>query len=103
VDATPPFGRIFLNNDDECGICETSGRVTLKLFNMVAKEVGGRLLEAGVEVEGSDLQRIADHRPEELTRSIRKARMDNRDITADSAFFSTLTQHRVLLSIVAEQ
>jgi hypothetical protein len=88
---------------DACGICETSGRVTVKLFNMVAREVGSRLLEAGVEVDGSDLQRIADHRPEELTRSIRKARMDNRDITADSAFFSTLTQHRVLLSIVAEQ
>jgi hypothetical protein len=54
------FRKDISQHDDECGICETSGRVTLKLFNMVAKEVGGGLLEGGVEVDGSDLQRIAD-------------------------------------------
>ncbi len=88
---------------DACGICETRGRVTVKLFNMVAKEVGSRLLETGVEVDGCDLKRIADHFPEALTRSIRQARMDDRDITADTALFSSLAQHRVFLSVVMER
>jgi hypothetical protein len=99
VDDTPPFARIFLNTTDECGICETSGRVTVKLFNMVAKEVGGGLLEAGVEVDGSDLQRIADRYPDELNRSIRNAQLDDRAITPDTAFFSTLPAKRVWLSV----
>jgi hypothetical protein len=57
------FRKDISQHADECGICETSGRVTVKLFNMVAREVGGGLLEAGVEVDGSDLQRIADRYP----------------------------------------
>lgn len=84
---------------DECGICETSGRVTVKLFNMVAKEVGGRLLEAGVEVDGKDLRRIADRFPAEVSRSIRKGRMDDHAITPDKAFFSRLPENRVLLTV----
>ena len=84
---------------DECGICESSGRVTVKLFNMVANEVGGRLLAAGVEVDGGDLQRIADRYPERLSRSIRKARMGDHAITPDQALFSTLSKKRVWLTV----
>jgi hypothetical protein len=84
---------------DECGTCETSGRVTVKLFNMVAKEVGGRLLEAGVEVDGDDLQRIADRFPDEMSRSIRKGQMNDQAITPDMTFFSTLPGKRVLLTV----
>ena len=84
---------------DACGTCETSGRVTVKLFNMVAKEVGGRLLEAGVEVDGSDLKRIADRYPDNLSRSIRNARMDDQPTTPDTALFTTLSERRVWLSI----
>jgi len=93
------FRKDISQSSDECGICKASGRVTLKLFNMVAREVGGRLLEAGVVVDGGDLQRTVDRYPGELSRGIRKARMDDRAITADMAFFSTLPAKRVLLSI----
>lgn len=97
------FRKDISQHADACGICETSGRVTVKLFNMVAREVGSRLLEAGVEVDGRDLQRIADRFPEELGRSIREARMDDRKISADTDLFSSLSQHRVLLSVVMER
>ncbi|BBO82973.1 hypothetical protein DSCO28_35390 [Desulfosarcina ovata subsp. sediminis] len=43
-----------------------TGRVTLKLFNMVAREVGPGLLEKGVGVDGSDLNRIAGNHPEAM-------------------------------------
>lgn len=93
------FRKDISQRADECGICDTSGRVTVKLFNMVAREAGGRLLEAGVEVAGGDLQRIADRHAGELNRGIRNARMDDRTITPDMAFFSTLPGRRVLLSV----
>ena len=93
------FRKDISQHDDECGICETSGRVTLKLFNMVAKEVGGGLLEGGVEVDGSDLQRIADRYPDEMNRRIKKACMDDRAVTPDTALFSSLSKERVCLSV----
>ena len=93
------FRKDISEHGDECGICETSGRVTVKLFNMVASEVGGGLLEAGIEVAGSDLQRIADRYPDKLNRSIQSARMDDRAITPDISLFSTLSEERVLLSV----
>ena len=45
--------------------------------------IGGGLLETGIEVDGSDLQRIADRHPGELNRSIRNAQVDDRAITPD--------------------
>ncbi|MFO7716462.1 hypothetical protein [Desulfosarcina sp.] len=86
---------------DACGVCETSGQVTVKLFNMVAREVGGRLLEAGVEVDGRDLQRSIDRCPEAFGRCIRKVRRDGQTVAADSAFFSTLASGRISLSVSA--
>ena len=97
------FRKDISQHGDECGICETSGRVTVKLFNMVSREVGGHLLETGIEVDGGDLQRIADRYPDELGRSIRKARMGDHVITPDGAFFSTLSQQRVLLSVISDR
>jgi hypothetical protein len=93
------FRKDISEHGDECGICATSGRVTVKLFNMVAREVGGGLLEAGIEVDGGDLQRIADRYPDKLNRSIQSARMDDRAITPDTSLFSTLSEERVLLSV----
>lgn len=97
------FRRDISQRADECGICDTSGRVTVKLFNMIAKEVGGNLLEAGVEVDGEDLARIAERNAAAMGRSIHGARRDGRDITPDKAFFSTLSGHRVQLSISRER
>lgn len=93
------FRKDISQHADECGSCKTSGRVTVKLFNMVAKEAGGRLLEAGIEVDGGDLQRIADRYSRELSRSIRKARMGDHAITPDVALFSSLSKKRVWLSV----
>jgi hypothetical protein len=93
------FRKGISQHGEECGICESTGRVTVKLFNMVAKEVGTRLLEAGVEVDGKDLRRIVDRFPAEMNRGIRNGRMDDHAITPDTAFFSTLTEKRVLLTV----
>lgn len=93
------FRKDISQHGDACGICATSGRVTVKLFNMVATEVGEGLLEAGIEVAGGDLQRISDRYPDKLNRSIQSARMDDRAITPDTSLFSTLSEEPVLLSV----
>ncbi len=97
------FRKDISQHADECGICETSGRVTVKLFNMVAKEIGDGLLEAGVEVDGKDLARLVERNAAAFERSIHGARRDDRDITPDKALFSTLSGHRVRLSISRER
>ena len=97
------FRENISQSTDECGICETSGRVTLKLFNMVAKEVGGRLLAAGVEIDGKDLERIAERHAEKLVQAIHTARRDECDIEPDTLIFSSLSGHRLLLSVSVEQ
>ena len=50
---------------------QQSGKITIKMFNMVAREVGPRLLTTGVEVEGKDLYRIVEQLPQNLSESIR--------------------------------
>jgi hypothetical protein len=66
---------------------------------MVAKEVGRRLLKAGIEVDGKDLLRVAHRYPDEIHRGIKKARMNDRAVTPDTALFSRLSKERLLLSV----
>lgn len=97
------FRKDISQGTDECGICETSGRVTVKLFNMVAKEVGRQLLETGIDVDGRHIADIARRHADALGRSIKAMRRDDRDIPADVAFFSTLSTQRVFVSVSLER
>lgn len=84
---------------DRRNACETTGRVTLKLFNMVAKEIGTRLLETGVEVAGAALGQVINRGLTDPCDFIRSARMDDHPVTPDEAFFTSLAAQRVWLSI----
>ena len=85
--------------DDACGICEKQGRVTVKLFNMVARVIGDRLLETGVDIDGSDLSHLVERYPEALVGNIRRAYQNGRAILPVAAFFSTLAGQRVQLRV----
>ncbi|BBO75156.1 hypothetical protein DSCW_25730 [Desulfosarcina widdelii] len=78
---------------------ETSGRVTVKMFNMVARELGGRLLESGVEIHGRDLQWIADRLQAVSPGAVVKACLDGREATVDEGFFSSLASRRLRLFV----
>jgi hypothetical protein len=93
------FRKDISQHADVCGICETPGRVTVKLFNMVARELGPGLLEAGVEVDGGDIQSIVDRSTGNAGDLIRNARMGDHEITPDKAFYSTLPGNRIFLSV----
>ena len=93
------FRKDISQHADVCGICETPGRVTVKLFNMVARELGPGLLEAGVEVDGGDIQSIVDRSTGNPGDLIRNARMGDHEITPDKALFSILSGKRIFLSV----
>ena len=78
---------------------QANGMVRVKLFNMVAREIGGMLLQRGVRVRGTDLQRIAQRHGNALTRHIQTSLADGRPVQPDQDFFLTLIDRQVGLSI----
>ena len=90
-------------SEEDGDVCQATGRITLKMFNMVASELGGRLLAAGVEVDGDDLKWIVDRKQRALQGGIVSACLDNRETDVDGSFFSTMAKGRLLLTVrVAE-
>ena len=82
-----------------CGQHQANGMVRVKLFNMVAKEIGGQLLQRGVRIDGTDLHSIAKRHGDDLVRYIQTTLIEGRRIDPDQAFFLTLVDRQVDLSI----
>jgi hypothetical protein len=93
------FRKDISQRADEKQARETSGRVTVKMFNMVARELGGKILEKGVEIHGRDLQWVADRLQAVSPSAIVKACLDGRETAADKNFFSSLASHRLRLLV----
>ena len=86
---------------DDDDVCQAAGRVKLKMFNMVASELGGRFLEAGVEIDAGDLKWIVDRNPKDLPSGIVQARLDGRETPVDDDLFSVLDDRRFWLTVRA--
>ncbi len=93
-----PFRKSISRLDPAGGTCETPGRVTVKLFNLVAREIGGRLLAMGVTVAGDDLLRIADRHPQWLQQLVTAA-IDGRPASIDRTLFLDLAGQTVRLAV----
>lgn len=96
------FRKDISQTADACGICEAPGRVTVKMFNLVAEEIGYQLFQTGVNIDGDDLRRIAERHNGELIRAIRQAEKDGQRISIDAAFFSTLSGQRLQFSVATD-
>ncbi|PIE67779.1 MAG: hypothetical protein CSA23_02255 [Deltaproteobacteria bacterium] len=79
----------------------SQGRVTLKVFNLIAQEIGQGLLASGVEVRGSDLAWAVGRSLESSADTIVGARLDGQSVSPDMAFFSSLSAKPVWLSLLA--
>jgi len=93
------FRRGISQDAVEKQVHETSGRVTVKMFNMVARELGGKLLERGVEIHGRDLQQIAEGIRAVSPGAVVKARLDGQETAVDADLFSSLASHRLQLFV----
>ena len=92
------FRKSISQADDACGTGQASGHVTVKLFNLVAREIGGHLLSMGVTVAGSDLLRIVDGYPRGLQHLL-GATLDGRPAPVDRALFFGLANRPVVLTV----
>ncbi len=77
-----------------------NGRVTIKLFNMVAKEVGVHLLKKGVEIKGQNLSRILHHDNDDLLPGIRKVIVDGQETTIGQNLMDRLAKNRVWFTLI---
>jgi len=56
------------------------GTVSLKLFNILLKEMGPAFLEKGIWVHGKDLQNFIDGKLDELSTGCKKAMLDGKEV-----------------------
>ena len=59
-----------------------TGRILVKIFNLLLEGAGRILLERGVWVKNEDLQELFNNIPEGFWSAIREAKLDGRSITA---------------------
>ncbi|NTW36117.1 MAG: hypothetical protein HGB17_08305 [Syntrophobacteraceae bacterium] len=73
---------ISYSSDDRChGVC--CGDVTVKLFNLVAAELGTGLLERGIEVKSHHLEDFLASRPAEFWADCQSVVVDGRETGKD--------------------
>jgi hypothetical protein len=63
--------------------CQTEGLFTLKLFNMVAKELGPLFLEAGIVVSGKELAQFLDRTDDQFRKGWKAAELDGKPVDPD--------------------
>ena len=90
---------ISVQEDTASKIEKKKGRVTIKLFNMVAKEVGGHLLQKGVEIEGGNLSRFLQNNHDALVSGIRKVIVDGQETTINQRLMDRLAIDRVWFTL----
>lgn len=76
-------------------------RVTVKLFNLVAAEIGPRLLAAGVEVEAGRLRDFLGRRGRTLKAACRQASIDGRGCAVEAVGALLPTAGAVRLKLLA--
>lgn len=91
------FRRAISAADDAVAAITTDGAITLKLFNMIAREVGEGLLARGVTVGGSDLKRTV--LLQEIWQHIQTMRLDGRSAVPDEDFFRNLPEGPLRLTV----
>lgn len=93
------FRKDISQSTERCSLRQADGLVRVKLFNMVAREIGGVLLQKGVRIDNADLQRIARRHTDALARHIQTALLEGRPADPDPSLFLTLADRQVHLTV----
>jgi hypothetical protein len=75
--------------------------IILKLFNLVTKEIGPRLLERGIRIQGSDLILLLKNQPENFWQGCKVA-VDGRNAGKKSILGSRLKSGILLLKVTSQ-
>lgn len=80
-----------------------TGTVTLKLFNLTARDIGPLFLKQGIWISGSDLEEIVDKFGHDIQAGLRGAEINNKKITAAGFLQSGWKKKAVFLVVKAAQ
>lgn len=82
-------------------VCETSapGRITLKFFNLVAKEIGPQFLARGIIVRGTELGELLENQTPDFWHSIASAELDSTPCGVDHLKDQKWSDEKVLLKV----
>jgi hypothetical protein len=76
-----------------------SGRLSIKLFNLLIKEIGPRFLEHGVLVEPDKLHTLLTSQSERVTNDCQKAELDDQPIRPEHLPAIDWNEYRGLISV----
>jgi hypothetical protein len=109
VGATMRRGGVFANLRSSISFAETGGDtqqkkglITLKLLNMVGRELGPAFLTNGVYLSGEQLADFIPRAPEDLKTGTRKVVLDAAVITWEQLSARDWSGQRVLLKVTAD-
>jgi len=77
----------------------TKGRVTVKLFNLIAKELGNELLEHGIRVNGVDFKRFIDKLDKKIVGAIKSAQINDKIIDQTKLAAISLEGKEIFLQV----
>jgi hypothetical protein len=86
------------HSDNGTSIQAKTKIIILKLFNLVAKEIGPRLLERGIHIPGSDLIPFLRNQPKDFWRKC-KMTVDGKNARKKSILGSRLENNVILLRV----
>jgi hypothetical protein len=82
-------------------ICERSvpGRITLKFFNLIAREIGPQFLSQGIVVSGSAIGELLESHAPDLRQGITSAEVDNTPCRVEVLMDQNWLDEQVLLQV----
>lgn len=80
----------------------TDGKIVLKLFNLVAKDIGSRFLTQGIWVNGKDLMRFFRKAPKHFWEGCRAVQIDGIDGSVEKLFHIEWEDRLVFLKLICE-
>jgi len=77
----------------------TKGRVTIKLFNLIAKELGNELLEHGIWINGDDFKRFINKLDKKIVGAIKSAQINEKIIDQTELSETGLEGEKIFLQV----
>ena len=76
-----------------------NGRVTVKLFNLIAKELGAELLEYGIKINGVDFKRFIDKLDKNFIEGIKSTQINETMVGREKLAETAYEGKNIILSV----
>ena len=84
-------------------ISKSGGEIILKLFNIVAKELGPEFLEKGIRVEGKVWQNFVQRNQQDLKTACHSIRLNDTEIDIAKLIETNWENHEVFLRVTSQK